>query len=503
MSVSSTSSTSGTTTPASPIGAGPLDVATLVSQLMTVENQPMVRLQAQESGVQSKISAYGQIQSALSTLQTAVQGLQTSSAFQAATATVTGTGVSASVTGTPATGTYALGVSQLAQSQSVASAPFASTTAAVGNGTLTIQLGTYNATANTFTAQSGSTPAAITIDATNNTPAGIAAAINGANAGVQATVVNDVSGSRLLLSSSTTGASNGFKITVADADGNNTDATGLSQLAFDPAAAAGAGKNMTQTQAAANAQFTVNGLALASATNAVTGVVSGLTLNLTQAPPPGSATGTTVQSQVNVGIDTATIQASVNKMVTAYNSLVNLVKTDTAYDATTKTAAVLNGESTLRQIGSSLSSIIGSPMSGAPGGLGYLSQVGVQFQADGTLSLNASTFSSALNANPGAVSKLFTTATGSGAQLGFAVQIGNAIQDMLDPQGGLTARQQGLRTTLNGMTTQQDNLQTRLDNTQKALTTQYSALNAALASMQQQSTDLANELAGLAATSKA
>jgi flagellar hook-associated protein 2 len=469
---------------------------------MSVENQPLLALETRETGVNAQISAFGKISSALSTLQTSAQALELSSAFEAATATVTGSGTTATVTGTPATGTYAVGVSQLAQSQAVASSPFTDLTAAVGSGTLTFQLGTYNSTANTFTAQSGSSPSSITIDSTNNTPAGIAAAINDAGIGIQATVVNDVSGGRLLLSSSSSGAANGFKITVADgSDSSNTDNAGLSQLAFDPTAAVGAGKNLTQTQAATNAQFTVNGLALSSASNAVTGVISGLTLNLTQAPPAGSAAGTTVQSQVTVGLDTATVQASVQSMVTAYNAYVNLASTDSAYNTTTNTAAVLNGDSALDSISQQLSGIFASTTSSAAAsGLSYLSQVGVQFQADGTLSLDATTFTSALTANPTAVAQLFSTATGTSAQQGFAYQIDNSIENMLLPDGTLSGRTDGLKSSLTDMAQQQADLQARLATDQTNLTSQYSALNAALETMQQQSTALTSMLSSLTTT---
>jgi len=251
----------------SPISTGPIDVNTLVSELMTVESKPLRQLQSQQSGVQAKLSAYGQVQSALSSLDTALSALKTSSAFQAAQATVTGSGVGATVSGTAAPGSYSVIVSNTAQSQAAASGPLANASTVVGTGTLTIQLGTYKSTGNSFTAQSGSSPVNITIDSSNDTLGGIAAAINSASAGVTASVVTDNAGSRLVVSSSNTGTVNGFKLTVADSDGTSTDMTGLSQIAFDPTAAAGAGKNLTQTQAAADAQYSINGLSLTSSTN--------------------------------------------------------------------------------------------------------------------------------------------------------------------------------------------------------------------------------------------
>src|SRR6266853_461233 len=123
---SSGGSSSGGSLTGSPISTGPIDVNTLVTELMTVESQPLNQLQSRESGVQSKVSAYGQVQSALSDLDTAVAALQRTSAFTAAQATVSGSGVSAAVSGTPAAGSYSVTVSQLAQAQAAASSAFAS-----------------------------------------------------------------------------------------------------------------------------------------------------------------------------------------------------------------------------------------------------------------------------------------------------------------------------------------------------------------------------------------
>lgn len=493
-SVNSNSSTSGSIT-GSPISTGPIDVNTLVSELILADSQPMNQLQQQQSGVQSKLSAYGQIQSALSSLQTTVTALTLGSAFSAEAATVTGTGVGATVTGTPPTGSYAVTVSQLAQAQSAASAPLANASTVVGTGTLTIRLGTYNATGNTFTPQSGSSPVNITINSSNDTLGGIAAAINGASAGVTATVVTDNSGSRLALSSSNTGASNAFSLTVADADGSNTNMTGLSQLAFDPTAQAGAGKNLTQTQAAQDAQYSVNGLGLTSSSNSITTAINGLTLNLTQAP----AAGSTLQAQVTVATDATSVTDSVSAFVKAYNSLVTLDQGLTAYNSSTHTASVLTGDLTTNQIGSQLSSVLGSQISGGAAGYSWLANVGIDFNADGTLNLNSTKFANAMAANPNAVTQMFTAVSGTGSQQGFATQLNNALTAMLSPTGLLTGAQASTQSTITDMNTQIAAMQTQLNQEQTQLIAQYSQLNADLVVAQQQQTALANALASLPA----
>jgi flagellar hook-associated protein 2 len=480
----------------SPISTGPIDVNTLVSELMTVESQPLTQLQSKESGVQSKISAYGQVQSALSDLDTALVALQSTSAFKAAQATVSGSGVSATVSGAPAAGSYSVTVSQLAQAQAAASGPLASGSTAVGTGTLTIQLGTYNTAGNTFTAKAGSGPVNITIDPTNNTLSGIASAINGAAAGVTASIVSDNSGSRLVLSSSSTGAANAFRLTVADADGNNSDVSGLSQLAFDPTASAGAGKNLTATQQAMDAQYSVNGLSLVSSSNTVTTAVSGLTLNLNEAPAAGSPP---LQSQITVGTDSTAVGATVNNFVQAYNKFQSLAKSLSNYNSTTNTAAVLNGEGALRSMSSQLQAILGGQMSAAAGDYTWLSQVGIDFQKDGSLSLNSSTFSAALSADPAKVARLFTTATGTGSQQGFVTQLANSVETMLAPDGLLGDAQSTLQSDMSRMQTQAASMQAQLTQTQNRLIAEYSKLNADMVTAQQQQVSLANALSGLPA----
>jgi flagellar hook-associated protein 2 len=489
-SVNSNTSSSGSLT-GSPISVGPIDVNTLVSELITADSQPMNQLQSRESGVQSKLSAYGQIQSALSNLQTAVTALTVGSAFSAEQATVTGSGVSATVSGTPASGSYAVAVSQLAQAQTTASAPVASASTVIGTGTLTLQLGTVSGS--TFTAKSGSSPVNITINSSNNTLGGIAAAINSAGPGVTASVVTDNSGSRLVLSSTDTGAANGFSLTVADSDGTNTDTSGLSQLAFDPTAAAGAGKNVTLTQPAKDAQYSVNGLGLTSSSNVITTAINGLTLNLTQAP----ATGSTLQAQITVATDNNSVTSSVNNFVQAYNSLVKLEQSLTAYDSNTNTASVLTGDISAIQIGSQLGSILGGQLSGGTTGYTWLANVGIDFNQDGTLTLNSTKFANALTANPNAVSQMFTSVAGTGSQQGFATQLNAAITSMLSPTGLLTGAQNSAQGNITDMNTQIAAMQAQLKQEQKQLITQYSQLNATLVAAQQQQTALANALSTL------
>ena len=270
-------STSGSVSSAG-IGSG-LDVNSIITGLMKVEELPLTSLQNQATSIKTTISAFGAIKAAMSTFRDASATLALPSTWNATTGTSSdSSSVSVTTGSNAAPGAYSIEVSKLAASQSTVSGTFASSSALVGAGTLHIDLGTWSSGQAAFTAKSGSTGKDITVTATDTLET-LAAKVNSSGSGVSATIVNDASGSRLVFTSSTTGTDNAFRITAADADSANTDATGLSALAFDPAGGTSA---TTITQTAANAQATVNGLPVTSATNSLVNVFSGLTLTLSK-----------------------------------------------------------------------------------------------------------------------------------------------------------------------------------------------------------------------------
>jgi flagellar hook-associated protein 2 len=472
--LTNTTSSSSTSTSGPLITTGQINVSQLVGELMLVNSQPLTSLQSQEAGVKSTLSAYGQEQSALSSLQTAANALALPTAFQAASATVTGSGVSATVTGTPASANYLVNVTSLAQAQSVASGAVADPTATIGTGTLTIQPGAWNAANTGFTA-SAAAPITITIDSTNDSLNGIASAINAAaNGSVNASVVTDATGSRLVLSSANTGAANGFSVTATGA---------LTQYSY----AAGA-QTMTSEQPAADASFSVNGLALTSASNSVPSVISGVNLNLNL---PGST------SQIQVGTDPKAVTDSVNSFISAYNSFITLTNTLTSYNATSNSSSVLTGDSPTRNMVGTLQGILGSQWSTTGSGPSYLGQIGVSVNTDGTLTLDSTKFQAALSSNPAGVSAMFTTAAGTGSTQGFAVQIANAVQQIEGSTGALGSAQANLQAQVVYMNNQQASMEASLAQTQAALTQEYSALNAEISAAQAQQASLTNQLASL------
>ncbi|MEM8941232.1 MAG: flagellar filament capping protein FliD [Pseudomonadota bacterium] len=387
------------------IGSG-LDIEGLVSQLIAAERAPAEnRLLQQEASLTSELSAFGTFQGALGSLQSSLQTLGTSSTFnQRSVVSSNPNALLATVSGDAAVGSFNIEVDQLARSQSLASGSFESLTDEVGEGILTFRFGTVTATPedaepqtfDSFTVNADRSAANITIDSSNNTLEGVRDAINDADIGVAAAVVNDGTGFRLLLSSTQTGAANGIEIQVGDSgDGNSTDAAGLSRLAFNSSA-----NNLLQTEAGRDAAFTVNGLDITSDRNSVEGVIDGV--NFTLREPTEEPLSVTVSQNEQA------VRSAVEGFIASFNGFVGVANNLTAFDPSTSTAGPLQGDFTARSIIGQLRSAISGSAVGFDGPFDTLSELGIRTQSDGTLSLNEEIFSEALSDNFEEIQGLFT-----------------------------------------------------------------------------------------------
>lgn len=383
------------------IGSG-LDINGIVEQLMLSERKPLAALTKQEQAHTQKLSAFGQLRGALAGFQTALKDLSSSSKFQALSATSSDTkALGASASGKAIPASYQIEVKQLAQQQKLASAGYASTDDVVGSGTLTIQFGSYDGDSNSFTANAGKAAKSITIDPANNTLAGVRDAINAANAGVTATIVNDggAAGNRLVLTASDSGAANSLKISVADGDGNSLDGNGLSALAYDPTAAAGSGKNLSQKAAARDALLEIDGIAVTQPTNTVKNAIEGVTLNLMQANVGEKLT-------LTVSRDTRAVTAAVDAFVKAYNNASGTLKSLTAFNGAGAQNGVLLGDSTARAIQVEMRELLSASVDSG-GALTTLSQIGVGFTRDGVLALDNAKLNTAIDKNFDDIAALF------------------------------------------------------------------------------------------------
>jgi len=380
-----------------------LDVNGIVSQLMTIEQRPRDLLDAKEASYQAQLSAYGQLRGALSALESAVEGLADPTRFEKRSATAGDTSVlSASAGAAAANATYDVAVTQLAQRQSLTTAGQASATSAIGSGAstvLTFDFGTISGgtvsngiyTGASFAPNESLASRTVTIDASNNSLQGIRDAINAANIGVNASILN-VGGSnpyRLVLQSAS-GASAALRIGVSG------DATLASLLAYDPAGS----QNLTQTVAAQDATLTVNGLAITSGSNNVTDAIQGVTLALAKV-------GTT---SVTIGRDPTAAQQGAQAFVKAYNDLNTMLHDLTRFDATGSSSGALVGDSAARTIQSQLRNALSSALAGGNSNtLRVLSQVGMSFQKDGSLTLDNGKLAQMLTTDPVGVARMFAS----------------------------------------------------------------------------------------------
>ncbi|MBS1146685.1 MAG: flagellar hook protein [Proteobacteria bacterium] len=463
-----------------------IDVPSLVSQLMAVERRPIDKLTAKIASYETKISSFGTLSSLVSGFQTAAKNLNTS--LQKVAATPSDASVFAATAGSTAVpGNYTMNVSQLAQSQNLVATGQTSSTAAIGDGTATtvtfdlgaisfdplnggsLTNGVYSGA--TFTSN-GSGTASITIDSSNNTLEGIRDAINTAAAGVTATIVNDGSGTpyRLALSSSSTGVSNSFKITTSGGDGSIN-----SLLGYDPEGT----QNLTQTLAAQNAQLTVNGIAITSASNTVSEAIQGVTLTLKNP--------TTTPASLTVARDTTAINTAAASFVDAYNALASQIKSRSAYGTTTTGGGSLAGDGTLRVMQDQLRGILMTPASG--GTLTTLTQVGISFQKDGSLLLDSSKLNSAIATNFSDVTNLFSSSTG------YATRLEAWAKSALDAGGLIDTRTQSLNKYVKDQHEAVDRLENRMTALQKKYTAEYTNLNLLLSRMNSTSTYLTQQLA--------
>ncbi len=448
------------------IGSG-LDINSLVTQLMSAERQPMSLLKKQESAASAKISAWGQLSSSLSGFQAAARKL-TGTGIAACTATSSSAAVAVTVGSGATPGNYSVQVTQLAQAQKLVSPGCADASASLGAGTLAI------------TPAGGAT---VTLSPAGNSLNELRDAINNAGIGVTASIVDDgsASGKRLMIVGKDSGAAKAFSVTGTGA---------LASFSFDPNAPVAFGYDgsgnapavMSRTQPAQDAAVTIDGMKVTASTNVISEAIPGVSLRVSQ------LTGSAVT--VDVQRDAAGIKASVNDMVKAWNSLKALAGTQTAWNESTRTGAVLHGDSGPSSILSQLRGAFTKAVAGA-GSLTQMNDIGLSFQKDGTLAVNDAKLQSAIDSRPADLQALFASADGIATRL-------NAVAGNLLGEGGVvTTRTGGLNATLRSLTQRENNEQSRLERREASYRAQFTRLDSALSSMQNTSNYLTQQLAKL------
>jgi len=460
------------------IGSG-LNVESIITQLTALEQRPLTKLKTVASTIQTRLSALAQIKSQVSALSDAAFKLTLDGSWRGVTVNSSRpSAVSGSVSGTAAAASFGVEVAQLARSQSVASSAVP-VGASLGTGTLTIEMGSWNlgVVPPTFPlVPSGSV--SVVVAAGEDTLAAIAQKINDSAAGLSATVLRDASGERLLVRSRETGEATGFRIQVSnDGDGNDTDNLGLSRLAFDlgsavaavppsvvPKAAYGMGAN--EYQAGRNAQATINGVPVSSASNSLSDAIPGLKLQFSEV--------TTGQVEVTLAPDLASVRKNMDDFVAAYNALNKTLSDATRYDAESRTAGVLQGDPTAVGLQNALRNLLGSSSTGST--FARLADVGISLQVGGALAVNGSKRDAALQ-DLDNLKKLFTADNGNPLTNGFGLKVKDFARGLLATGGLVTNRSEALEAAANRNLDAQAKVTDRIALVEKRLRAQYSALD--------------------------
>ncbi|WP_438971092.1 flagellar filament capping protein FliD [Methylophaga sp.] len=445
------------------IGSG-LDIESLVSQLVAAEGQaPVNRLNSKEASFQASLSAFGSLKSALSSFQTAVQGLQTETSFLGRKASSSNTDLfTVSASTSASQGQYDIEIEQLAQAAKLTTADgaFAETSDVVGTGSLTVNFGSENFS--------------VTIDEDNNTLSGIRNAINNAedNPGVTATIIASDNGPRLVISSNDQGSSNTITTVATDNDaGDGNDLTRLNALEANP-----------NSELAKDAIIYVDGQKATRNSNSFSDVIDGVTFNLAKAEP-GTIEKLTISS------DESASKSKINAFIKAYNALATTTGQLSSYNADTGAAGQLLGDSTLRSVQSQIRQAITGSVAGLD--FGTLAEIGITTDENNKLVLNEEKFDQVLKTDPASVSGVFSS------ENGVANKLDTILDGFVGSGGLLNSRTEGLQSSIDRIDDQRERLAVRLESVEARYRAQFSAMDVLVGQLQGIGNFLTQQLSNL------
>jgi flagellar hook-associated protein 2 len=433
--MSNTSITSSINLSSLGLGSG-IDDSSIISQLVAIQSIPLTNMQTKASNITTASSTITQFSSLMSSLNSAALALSDPTQYASYAASSSSSAVVASTTTGATAGSYSVAVSQLAQAQVSFSSPQSSSTAGLGfTGSLGITLG---GTTDNITVNPGDSLATV------------ASEISSSGLGISASVVYDGSSYRLQVQGQNTGAANAFSFTESGFS------LGLS--------------NPTNTyQAAEDAKATIDGVAVTSATNQITGAIPGVNLALTAT----TASPTTV----TVASSPTAIETQIQSFVTAYNNVISAGHTDAGYGTTAASSTLLAGDQGIETSLNQLATLVTSSVSGADANYTDLSTAGLTLNSNGTLSFNQGTFASAVTADPTGVEKLFVTDPSTGSH-GLMGQLSTVIQSLsVGSSSVLQSEVQAYQTQLKNISSSETTLQARIAQFQATEQQEFEAMD--------------------------
>ncbi|MEW5562255.1 flagellar filament capping protein FliD [Enterobacter asburiae] len=450
------------------IGSG-LDLSTILDNLETAEKAGLKPISTQQSSYTAKLSAYGTLKSALVAFQTANTALNKAGLFTATSANSSSSAFSATTTGNAVAGKYTISVSQLAQAQTLTSKTAqadSKTAIASSDSTITIQQG------------GGKKPVTIDISAANSSLSGIRDAINKADAGVSASIINVGNGQyRLSVTSNDTGSDNAMTIAVSG------DSALQSFMGYDASGNGG----MQESVTAQNAKLKVNNIDIENSSNTISDALEDITLNLNDT--------TTGNQTLTITKDNSQSETAITTWVNAYNSLQDTFASLTKYtavdagtDSQDTTNGALLGDSTLRTIQTQLKSMLTSSGSST---LKTLSQIGITSDAStGKLSIDSTKLETALKTGSANIKDLFM---GDGKATGITTTMDKSLSSWLSSTGIVQAATDGVSKTLKNLTDQYNAASDRIDTLMARYKAQFTQLDVMMSSLNSTSSYLTQQ----------
>ncbi|PKG75919.1 flagellar hook protein FliD [Shewanella sp. GutCb] len=439
------------------IGSG-MDINGIVSALVQSESAPKVaQFDADEGKINTQISAMGTLKSAFTDFQDSLEKLTDPDTFIARKVKLSSSGfISATADANAVPGSYKVEVEQLAESQKLGSAPVTDATAALGAGSLT-----FGVAGEDFT---------VAVEAGDSLET-VMQKINDAedNVGVTATIINGDNGPQLVMTSDKTGTDNLITVTAADTDGG----TGLVDTF-----------TMTELSTAKDAVLYVDGLKVTSSSNSVENVITGVSITLSDADLSKS-------TQLTVSADTATVEKSIEGFVESYNALMKTVSDLSGYNAETKKAGTLQGDSMIRSIQSQLRGVLSSSFDSEDGAT-MLANIGVKTTQQGTLEIDEKILDKALENDMTQIKDMF-----SAEDTGLAARLDGLVETYVKKGGTLDSRDETLDNQITRITDSREQLTRKMVSYEARLLKQFNAMDLIVANLSAQSTDLTARLASL------
>lgn len=439
------------------IGSG-MDINGIVSALVGAERAPKVaKFDADEGKLNAQISGIGALKSAMTEFQDSLEKLTDPDTFIARKVKISNSDYFSATAGANAVaGSYKVEVEQLAESQKLGSIPVVDATTAIGEGSVTVAIDGSDFTVDVAAGDSLETVMQKINDAEDNV-------------GVTATIINGDSGPQLVMSSNSTGTSNEITVSAADTDGG----TGLTDTFA-----------MTELSAAKDAILYVDGLKVTSGSNTIEDVISGVSLTLKDSDISKSST-------LTVSADTGTVKSSVESFVESYNALMETVSNLSGYDAETKTAGILQGDSMIRSIQSQLRGVLSSSYD-TDDGATMLANIGVKTTQTGTLEIDDSILKDALENDMTQIKDMF-----SAEDTGLAARLDGLVETYVQTGGTIDSRDETLDNQITRITESREQLDRKMASYEARLLKQFNAMDLIVANLSAQSADLSSRLASL------